>query len=204
VGRGRGRGRDDRRALRRRTHRGERAPGARCGAPPAPLADLPRRLHGEREVVGGPAAAERLAVPFVDLDERSSASGRTIRALFEESGGGVPRARGGFLAGTDSLPSAVVATGGGAFAQEDNRRRIERLGTSVLLDVPLEAVRARLAGKTDRPLFQSVEQLDRLFAERASFYRMADVRVGLSGTETVEDAADRVLMALEDLETIPG
>lgn len=171
----------------------------------------PRRIYLVGFMASGKSSvgrrlAGRLAVPFVDVDEEiERASGRTIRALFEESGEAAFREReAAFLAGTDSLPSAVVATGGGAFAQEVNRRRIARLGTSVLLDVPLGAVRARLAGKTDRPLFQSVEQLDSLFAERAPFYRMADVRVGLTGTETVEDAADRVLMALEDLETIPG
>ncbi len=54
-------------------------------------------------------------------------------------------------------------------------------------------IRGRLAGKTDRPLFHSPEQLAALYAERAPFYRMADVRVSLTGAETVEETADRVL-----------
>ena len=108
-----------------------------------------------------------------------------------------------FLEGVASLPGVVVATGGGAFAQERARRTIARLGTSILLDVSLETVRGRLSAKTDRPLFQSVEQLAALFAERAPFYRMADVRVALGGSETFEETADRVLTALEDHETLP-
>ena len=72
----------------------------------------------------------------------------------------------------------------------------------MLLDVTLDTVRGRLAGKTDRPLFQTAEQLEALFAQRAPFYRMAAVRVALSGAETVEEAADRVLTALEDRESI--
>ncbi len=152
----------------------------------------------------GRRLAERLGLPFVDLDaEIERAAGRTIRALFEEFGEAAFRERESvFLAGTESLPGAVVATGGGSFGSEGNRRTIARLGTSVLLDVSLETVHGRLAGKTDRPLFQSVEQLAALFAERAPFYRMANVRVALSGAETVEQAADRVLMALEDRESI--
>ncbi len=148
----------------------------------------------------GRRIAERLALPFVDLDtEIERTSGRTVRAIFEESGEPAFRARESeFLAGTASLPAALVATGGGTFAQEANRRAMSRLGTSVLLDVPLEAVRARLSGKTDRPLFQSPEQLAALFADRAPFYRMADVRVGLTGGESVEETADRVLTALDD------
>jgi shikimate kinase len=154
----------------------------------------------------GRRLAERLGLPFVDLDtEIERASGKTIRALFEESGEAAFRAREAeFLAGTSSLPAAVVATGGGCFVQEGNRRTITRLGLSVLLDAPFSAVRARLSGKTDRPLFRSEEQLAGLFAERAPFYRMASVQVNLSGSETVEETADRVLVALEDFETIPA
>ncbi len=172
-----------------------------------------RRRPGRIYVVGfmasgkttvGRRLAERLGLPFVDLDaEIERSAGRTIRALFEESGEVAFREREAiFLEGTESLPAAVVATGGGSFAQERQRRAIGRLGTSVLLDVSLDTVRGRLAGKTDRPLFQSVEQLDGLFAARAPFYRMANVRVALSGGESVEEAADRVLTALEDRETI--
>jgi thiamine-phosphate diphosphorylase len=153
----------------------------------------------------GRRVAERLRVPFVDLDEEiERTSGKTIRVLFEESGEAAFREREtAFLEGTASLPAAVVATGGGCFAQEGNRRAIGRLGISVFLDVPFETVRGRLAGKTDRPLFRSPEQLEGLFGERAPFYRMASVPVGLNGSETVDEMADRVLMALEDLETLP-
>jgi shikimate kinase len=170
----------------------------------------PRRIYlvgfmasGKTSV--GRRLAERLGLPFVDLDaEIERASGKTIRALFEESGEPAFREReAAFLAGTESLPAAVVATGGGSFAQEGSRRTIARLGTSVLLEVSLDTVRGRLDGKTDRPLFQTLEQLAGLFADRARFYRMADVRVGLNGAETVDETADRVLMALEDHESIP-
>ena len=154
----------------------------------------------------GRRLAERLALPFVDLDDEiERTSGKTVRAIFEESGEAAFREReAAFLAATESLPAAVIATGGGCFAQEDNRRRIGRLGTAVFLDVALETVRARLKGKTDRPLFRSEEQLGRLFAERSPFYRMAPVAAVLGGAETVEEAADRVLIALDDFDKLHG
>ena len=154
----------------------------------------------------GRRVAERLDLPFVDLDDEiERTSGRTIRALFEESGEAAFREReSAFLEATESLPAAVVATGGGCFAQEANRRRVARLGTGVFLDVPLAAIRARLKGKTDRPLFQSEEQLGSLFAERAPFYRMAPVAAVLGGDETIEEAADRVLIALDGFDTLQG
>jgi thiamine-phosphate diphosphorylase len=153
----------------------------------------------------GRRVSERLGLPFVDLDDEiEKTSGKTIRALFEESGEAAFREReSAFLEATESLPAAVVATGGGCFAIEENRRRIARLGLGVFLDVGLETVRARLRGKTDRPLFVSEEQLAGLFAARVPFYRMAPVAVRLAGSEAVEQAADRVLVALDDFERIP-
>jgi thiamine-phosphate diphosphorylase len=157
-----------------------------------------------KTAVGG-RVAERLGVPFVDLDEEiERTSGKTVRVLFEESGEAAFRAReAAYLAGTSGLPAAVVATGGGCFVFEGNRRTIAGLGLSVFLDVPMGTVQARLAGKTDRPLFRSPDQLEQLFAERAPFYRMASIHVALSGAETIEEASDRVLVALEGSETLP-
>jgi thiamine-phosphate diphosphorylase len=156
-----------------------------------------------KTAVGG-RVAERLGLPFVDLDaEIERTSGKTIRLLFEESGEAAFRAReAAYLQGTATLPAAVIATGGGCFAQEGNRRTIASLGISVFLDVPLQTVQARLRGKTDRPLFRTPEQLEQLFAQRDPFYRMASVHVSLSGAETIEEASDRLLVALEGLETL--
>jgi thiamine-phosphate diphosphorylase len=174
-----------------------------------------RRVRGRVYLVGfmgagkttvGRRVAERLGRLFVDLDaEIERASGKTVRALFEESGEAAFREReSAFLAGTESLPDAVVAAGGGTFVSEPNRRAMARLGVPVLLDAPLELVRARLSGKTDRPLFTGPEQLEALFAARLPFYRMAAVRVTLNGSETVDETADRVLIALEDRLELSG
>jgi shikimate kinase len=148
----------------------------------------------------GRRLAARLGSPFVDVDaEIERASGLTVRALFEESGEPAFRQREAvFLAGTESLSHAVVSTGGGAYIPESNRRAMRRLGRVVFLDVPFPVLSERLAGKTDRPLFQSVEQAARLFAQRDPFYRMGSLRVKLEGTESLDEAADRVLCALED------
>jgi thiamine-phosphate diphosphorylase len=165
-----------------------------------------RELTGRIYLVGfmgsgktaiGRRIAERLGVAFVDLDaEIERTSGVTVRALFEASGEAAFRQRESvFLEATESLPRAVVATGGGCYAREGNRRAIARLGTAVFLDVPLPALLARLSGKTDRPLFTGPEQAARLHAEREPFYRMGSVPVPLT-EESIEEAADRVLDAL--------
>ena len=147
----------------------------------------------------GRLVAERLGLPFVDLDrEIERISGLTVRAFFEASGEEAFREREAlFLSGTETLEAAVVATGGGSFIPEGNREVIKRLGAAVFLDVPFPAVARRLAGKIDRPLFRDPEAAARLFVERAPFYRMGSIPVSLTGDETVEEAADRVLIALD-------
>ena len=167
-----------------------------------------RRTAGRIYLVGfmacgktavGRRVANRLGVPFVDLDtEFERMAGVTIRAFFEASGEAEFREReAALLGGTAALPAAVVATGGGTYAAEANRRAIRGLGTAVFLDVPLPALLSRLSGKTDRPLFSGPGQAARLFAEREPFYRMDTIPVTLSGGETVEESADRVLIALD-------
>ena len=153
---------------------------------------------GSGKTAVGRRLAERLGVPFVDLDaEIERTSGMTVRALFESSGEAAFRERESlFLVGTEALPNAVVATGGGCYALEENRRAIARLGRSVFLDVPFPRILQRLSRKTDRPLFTGPEQAVRLHAEREPFYRMAGLCVSLSD-HSVEQAADRVLAALD-------
>jgi thiamine-phosphate diphosphorylase len=161
---------------------------------------------GSGKTVVGQRVARRLGVPFVDLDaEIERTAGRTVRALFESSGEAAFREReSAFLEGTAALADVVVSGGGGSFVPERNRRTIARLGTAVFLDVPFDVISERLAGKTDRPLFASRDQAARLFAERELFYRMAPIRAALTGRESIEESADKVLSAVYDRRELGG
>jgi len=154
---------------------------------------------GSGKTAIGRRLAERLDTPFVDLDaEIERTSGQTVRALFEASGEAAFRERETlFLQGTGSLPDVVVATGGGCYTREENRRSIARLGTAVFLDVPFGRILTRIAGKTDRPLLEGPEQAARLYAEREPFYKMAPVHVRLE-EGSIEESSDQILNALFD------
>ena len=151
-----------------------------------------------KTTVGRLLAASRGAV-FLDLDQALEAmAGCTVREAFETHGEPWFREREAeLLRGTAALPAAVVALGGGTFTFEANREWISRHGVSVFLDVPFEAVEARLAGKAvDRPLFVSPEQARALYEVRRPWYTMADRVVPLSGSETPEVVAEAVACAL--------
>ncbi|MDQ3068102.1 MAG: shikimate kinase [Acidobacteriota bacterium] len=93
------------------------------------------------------------------------------------------------------LRHVVVATGGGTFADPDNRAAIRLDGVTVWLDVPLEHLIARVPSDGRRPLAADREQFEQLFAARQASYAQADVRVAC-GDAPAADIADRVLDAL--------
>jgi len=95
----------------------------------------------------GRLLADRLRRPFVDADDWIvERSGRTIRAIFEESGEPVfrdweERVLREILV---ERPDAVVATGGGAVLREANRRLLQSFGLVVWLRAEPDELARRL------------------------------------------------------------
>ena len=147
----------------------------------------------------GRALGARLGVPFVDLDEAFEAlSGLTIRCAFEERGEAWFREREAeLLRGTEALPDAVVALGGGTFTFPENRAVVQKSGRSVFLDLPFEAIAARLGAKAaDRPLFRSLDEARTLYDARLASYKLSDRILPLLGDEGVDTVVERIVGAL--------
>lgn len=132
----------------------------------------------------GPLLAQRLGWPFIDLDEVIEAGqGLTIREIFEQAGEPffrqVERAALVEVARTEPV---VIALGGGTFAQEGNPELVrESGGVTIWLDCPVDELRRRCAGMTNRPLFRDAESFAQLFAQRLPYYQQADHRVPTEG-----------------------
>jgi shikimate kinase len=74
----------------------------------------------------------------------------------------------------------VLATGGGAFMNEQTRANIRDKGVSVWLKAELDVLTRRLRRRNDRPLLKTadpVATLANLLAERDPIYGEADVMV---------------------------
>jgi shikimate kinase len=157
---------------------------------------------GSGKSTTGRALAGRLGVLFADLDGRIEAAfGLRVAEIFGRLGEAAFREEETRqLVACARFPNVVVATGGGTFAIEENRRLISRLGVSVFLDVPWGDVLQRLPGKRDeRPLFASPEQARELYLGRLPYYRMADLQVRPRRDETAEVLAGRIALLVEGL-----
>jgi len=139
-------------------------------------------LMGVGKSTVGRRLAARLRLPFADADaEIERAAGLSVSEIFERFG--EPYFRDGerrvIARLLDGAPK-VIATGGGAFVQEETRALILRDAVSVWLDAPPEVLAERVGRRDTRPLLRGRDPravLEELSAARAPFYAMADLRV---------------------------
>lgn len=123
----------------------------------------------------GRQLAHTYGLPFVDLDrEIETRAGTDIPTIFAHEGeaGFRRREREALAEVLDGTP-CVLATGGGAVLDPDNRARMRRQGFVVYLRIDVEAQLARLAHDRSRPLIAGDDReavLRRLAAERGPLY----------------------------------
>jgi shikimate kinase len=142
----------------------------------------------------GQELARRLHWDFVDLDARVEAREQlSVPEIFRAKGEPgfrlAERAALGEL--TESLErDSIVALGGGAFVQEDNRELLGQ-SISVFLEAPVEELWQRsLADGMERPLRKDREQFTRLYAERLPFYRQATLVIETTGKDLASICAE--------------
>lgn len=155
---------------------------------------------GSGKTVVGQEIARRLGRPFVDTDAMvEDAAGMRVAEIFARFGEARFRALErdaiASVSMSGTVRDAVVATGGGAMLDPENRRRLKAIGPIVWLDADVESIVARVGGDTSRPLLRGADVAARvraLLEERESAYATADHRVDTS-RRSVTAVADAVL-----------
>lgn len=139
-------------------------------------------LMGAGKTSVGRRLAEKLGIPFVDADhEIEAAAGKTIPEIFADHG--EPYFREGERRVIQRLignGAQVLATGGGAWMNDETRARIQEHGISVWLRAALPVLMKRVAKRQDRPLLQTDDPeavMRGLMEKRYPVYALADVTV---------------------------
>jgi shikimate kinase len=146
----------------------------------------------------GRALARRLDWKFIDIDDLIERQEHlTVAEIFARHGEPYFRAaERSILADQLNARHAVVATGGGTFADPQNRAVIRNDGVSVWLDAPLERVIARMPADGRRPLAADRADLERLYEGRRLAYEQAHVRLD-AGRAGVDALVEQLIDWLE-------
>jgi shikimate kinase len=143
------------------------------------------------------AVGARLGWRVEDIDLRiEAAERRAVASIFAQSGESYFRqAERQVLSALLPVREVVVATGGGTFAEADNRALMLADGAVAWLDLPLPRVLERVPADGRRPLASDRAQMELLFTRRQLAYAEAHVRIDASGR--VADVVERLLDWLE-------
>lgn len=139
-------------------------------------------LMGVGKTTVGRRLAAKLALPFVDADEEiEKAAGMTVAEIFARFG--EPYFRDGerrVIARLVDENPRVIATGGGAFMNDQTRGLILDRATAIWLEADIETLVERVGRRATRPLLKDRDPrivLRELAAVRNPIYALAPIRV---------------------------
>jgi shikimate kinase len=152
---------------------------------------------GSGKTTVGSALAQLLQWRFQDLDDYiQQREGRAIADIFKESGEaefrGLERAAIQELVAqfAESFP-AVVALGGGAFAQPEIASMLREAHFPIIfLDAPVEELWRRCEEAVARPMKRDLRQFRQLYENRRPHYLQATAQIDTQGKEVEAIAAE--------------
>jgi shikimate kinase len=158
-------------------------------------------LMGTGKTTIGRRIANMLDISFIDTDaEIEKAAQLSVAEIFDQFDEEYFRdGERRVIARLIEESSGVLATGGGAFLNDETRALILQKGLAVWLDCDIETLVERTSRRDTRPLLRGGdprEILTRLHAERAGIYAEAQVHVRTKDAPH-QETATQVLEAIE-------
>lgn len=160
-------------------------------------------LMGAGKTSVGRYLARRLGKTFYDCDhEIERRTGVTIPVIFDIEGEAGFRVREASVLGDlTNLQDIVLATGGGAVIDAQNRKALAERGTVVYLRASPADLWQRTRNDRNRPLLQTADphaRLQQLFAERDPLYREVATVIEDTGNQSVRNLAQRLESRLRE------
>ena len=127
----------------------------------------------------GRALSRKLGWSLIDLDaEIERSENLSIPEIFKKFG--EPHFRQieyRYLQQAAARPRSVIALGGGAYVNPQNRAIADATGLTIWLKAEFSNIIQRVKSDGSRPLFEDNSRAERLFEERQSAYALAQLHV---------------------------
>jgi len=142
--------------------------------------------------------AERLHKTFIDSDrEIENKTGASIPLIFELEGeAGFRKRESEVIKDLTIKPNIVLATGGGAILQKENRQALINNGFVIYLSAPIDQLVARTSKDKNRPLLQTANPekvLADILEKREPYYKeVADI-VFETSKKSIREIIDRII-----------
>jgi shikimate kinase len=152
----------------------------------------------------GRQLAKSLSMEFVDCDrEIEERTGVNISIIFEVEGEeGFRKRERAMIEQLTEREGIVLATGGGAVLEEDNRARLRTRGFAIYLNAPIELLLERTARDKQRPLLQTDDPKAKLIAlaeEREPLYQQVADMVVKTDRRTARHVVKEIVRRLGQL-----
>ena len=158
---------------------------------------------GAGKTTVGRHLADLLGRSFIDSDhEIERRTGATIPWIFEKEGEAGFRLREeAVLAELTAMNNIVLATGGGAVTQEQNRIYLRNRGTVIYLYTPVAMQVARTSRDRNRPLLQTSNpeaRLKELLTIRDPLYRSVAHHVVMTLDGSARELAQKIIHIIQE------
>ena len=152
----------------------------------------------------GRQLAKALDMEFVDCDrEIEERTGVTIGIIFEVEGEeGFRKRERAMIETLTERDGIVLATGGGAVLDEENRSRLRTRGFAIYLNAPVDLLVERTARDRQRPLLQNGDPKEKLIAlaeEREPLYRQVADMVVKTDRRTARHVVKEIVKRISQL-----
>lgn len=146
----------------------------------------------------GKQLARQLGREFFDSDRViEERTGANIPLIFELEGEqGFRRREKAIIEELTQLQDIVLATGGGAILDEENRDRMTRQGFVIYLNAPLKQLINRTSKDKNRPLLQTADpqkKLEEILAVRDPLYRAVADEIIETDSKPVRNVVKKLL-----------
>lgn len=158
-------------------------------------------LRGSGKTKIGKILAEKLKLNFVDLDEEiEKAEGEKISKIVEKNGWEYFREKEvEAVLKAAKLDKTVIATGGGAILNENNKLNLKKNGVTIYLNSSPKDCSAHIASSKNRPPLTNkstqFEELKLLYSQRHNIYKEAADLV-INRTNNIEDDTEKLIKTL--------